>query len=68
MITAEVQLRWIEFRQYFLNWQSKRQSNQLAQVNLVRERSINILQNRYGYSKEQAKSELSKHYSKALLY
>jgi hypothetical protein len=68
MITADVQLRWIEFRQYILNWQSKRQSNQLAQVNLVRERSINILQNRYGYSKEQAKSELSKHYSKALLY
>ena len=68
MITADVQLRWIEFRQYILNWQSKRQSNQLAQVNLVRERSINILQNRYGYSKEQAKSELIKHYSKALLY
>lgn len=68
MITADVQLRWIEFRQYILNWQSKRQSNQLAQVNLVRERSKNILQNRYGYSKEQAKSELSKHYSKALLY
>ena len=68
MITADVQLRWIEFRQYILNWQSKRQSNQLAQVNLVRERSINILQIRYGYSKEQAKSELSKHYSKALLY
>jgi hypothetical protein len=33
----------------------------------AQERSISILQKRFGYTREKAKSELSKHYSKARL-
>ena len=68
MKITDVKSLWIEIHQNILTRKSKRQSTQLARVDLSRERSIKILQNRYGYSKEQAKSELSKHYSKAQLY
>jgi hypothetical protein len=68
MITANLQLWWIKFRQNILNRQSKRQGYQLTKIDLVREHSISLLQNRYGFSREQAISEFSKHYSKAQLY
>ena len=68
MTIADIRFRWNEFFQNILNRKSKRYSIQLARGDLARERSIRLLQNRYGYSKEQAKSELSKHYSKAKLY
>jgi len=52
----------------FLNWRKKqhRQAH-LITVNSVRERSISILQNRYGYNREQATYQLDKYYSKAWL-
>jgi hypothetical protein len=68
MIIADIQLRWIEFLQYILNRRSKRRGSQFTRVNLVRERSISLLQIRYGYTKEKATSELNKYYSKARLY
>ena len=49
------------------NWRNRHHNDQLTKVDRTQERSISILQNRYGYSEEKAKSELSKHYSKALL-
>jgi hypothetical protein len=68
MIIADIQLRWIEYLQNILNRRSKRRGGQLTRVNLVRERSISLLQSRYGYTKEKAISELDKYYSKAQLY
>ncbi len=67
MINTVIELRWSEFRQKVLTWWDQRQSNQLGKVNNMRERSIRILQQRYGYTKEKATSELDKHYSKAWL-
>ena len=59
--------KWNEFRWKVFNWRSKRRKEQLIKANSVHERSIRILQNRYGYTKEQATDELNKHYSKAWL-
>jgi len=67
MKIAIIELRWDEFRQEIINWWNQRRSDQLARVERAQERSIRILQNRYGYTREKAKSELSKHYSKARL-
>ena len=68
MIIAVVKSVWVEFRQKITNRQREHSSIQLDKADRAQEKSISILQNRYGYTKEQAKSELSKHYSKALLY
>lgn len=59
--------KWEEFRRNVLNWRNKRRNDQLSKVNLVQERSISILQRRYGYTREQAISELNKHYPGAWL-
>ena len=59
--------KWVEFRWNVLNWRNKRRKEQLIKANSVHERSIRILQNRYGYTKEQATYELNKHYSRAWL-
>ena len=64
---AVIESSWDEFRRKVLTWWQKRRNDQLIKVNSVHERSISILQNRYGYTKEQATSELNKHYSKAWL-
>ena len=56
-----------EIRQKIIHWQEKRRDDQLIKFNRVHERSISILQKRYGYSREKATSELIKHYSKAWL-
>ena len=61
------QMKWGEFRQNILDWQSKRSDGRLVKVNLVRERSINILQQRYGYTRDEATRQLDKYYSKAWL-
>ena len=55
--------KWDEFRTKILNWGNKRRNDQLIKVNGVRERSINILKKRYGYSREKAIEELNTHYS-----
>lgn len=67
MIIATIELKWNEFRQNILNRRNKRRNDQLNRVNSVRERSIKLLQQRYGYTKEKATSELKKHYSKTWL-
>jgi hypothetical protein len=62
-----IESKWDKFSQNVLNWWKKRRNNPFIKENRVRERSISILQKRYGYTKEQATSELDKHYSKAWL-
>ena len=62
-----VELKWAKSLQKILNWPNKHRNDQLAKVDRAHERSISILQKRYGYTREQAVSELSKHYSKAWL-
>jgi hypothetical protein len=48
-------------------WWQKRSDEQLIRMNSKQEQSISILQNRYGYTREQAASEFKKHYSRARL-
>lgn len=62
-----IESNWDEFRRKVLTWLQKPRNDQLIKANSVRERSIRILQNRYGYTKDQATSELDKHYSKTWL-
>ncbi|HLO17815.1 MAG TPA: hypothetical protein VK206_23495 [Anaerolineales bacterium] len=62
-----LETKWDEFRRKLLNWRIKRRNDQLKQVNGARERSISILQQRYGYSREQATYQFDKHYSRAWL-
>jgi hypothetical protein len=66
-MTAFIKLKWNEFRQKLLNGRNSRRNDQLIQVKSVRERSISILQKRYGYSREEAIYQLDKNYSKARL-
>ena len=67
MSSAAIKLKWGGFFRKFLNGPSKRWNEQLIKSNSAQERSISILQKRYGYTREQAASELKKHYSKAWL-
>lgn len=45
-------------------WWKKRSDDQLIKAEYQQERSIEILQKRFGYTKEKAESELNSHYSK----
>jgi hypothetical protein len=67
MILAPSESKWDAFRQKILNWRNKRRNDRPIKVNAADERSISLLQKRYGYTREQATSELDKHYSKARL-
>jgi hypothetical protein len=67
MKIAVTELKWFQFRERLIDWRKKRDADQLAMVDDAEERSITILQKRYGYTREQAASELRKHYSKARL-
>ena len=67
MTIAGIKLKWDGFPWKFLNWRNKRRHAHLMTVNSVRERSISILQKRYGYNREQATYQLDKYYSKAWL-
>ena len=67
MIIAAIQLKWNEFRRNVLNWWNKGRNDQLIRANSMQERSISILQKRYGYTREEAASQLNKHYSRARL-
>ena len=62
-----IDLKWHEFRRKLLNWRDKRHNDQLDKFNSARERSIRLLQQRYGYSREQATYQFDKHYSRAWL-
>jgi len=67
MSSAAIKSKWDVFFRRFLNGASKRRNDRLTKSNSAQERSISILQKRYGYTREQAASELKKHYSKAWL-
>ena len=67
MILTVIQLKWNEFRHNLTNGWNKRRNDQFTKVNNVRERSIGILQKRYGYTREEATSQLDKQYSRAWL-
>ena len=67
MVIAVVQSRWNEFRQNLIIGWNKRDDNRFDTMNTARERSIIILQKRYGYGREEAIYQLDKHYSKAWL-
>mgnify|MGYP003574956461 CR=1 FL=1 len=59
--------KWGDFRLNVLSWLNNHRNHQLIQVNGVRERSLSLLQNRYGYTREEAASALDKHYPQARL-
>ena len=63
MTIERVDFKWFQFRQRIL----RHRSDQIAKVDHARERSISILQKRYGYDRDKAISELDSHYSKARL-
>jgi hypothetical protein len=67
MKIAVAELKWFQFRERMTDWRKKRHEARLAGIERTEERSVRILQKRYGYTKEQATSELRKHYSKARL-
>ena len=67
MIIAVFQKKWNEFRQKVLSRWNQRRSDQLIKRNSAQERSLRILQKRYGYTREEAISQLEKHYSRAWL-
>lgn len=67
MIIAWIKHKWDGFHWKFINWRDTHRRTQLITVNSARERSISILQDRYGYSREQAIYQLDKYYSKAWL-
>jgi hypothetical protein len=62
-----LETKWNEFRWNAFNWRNKRRAEQLSKVSEARERDINILQKRYGYTREQAIYQLDEHYSGARL-
>ena len=59
--------KWDAFRQKIIDSRNKRRNDQLTKVDRAQERSISILQKRYGYTREKAIDELNKHYSSAWL-
>jgi hypothetical protein len=62
-----VEIKWFQFHQKFIDWRIKQDNDQFNRVDRARERSIAILQKRYGFTQEKAAFELSKYYSKARL-
>lgn len=67
MTNALIELKWFLFSQKIINLRNKHRNDQLTRADLAQERSISILQTRYGYSREKAASELDRYYSKARL-
>ena len=67
MTSTDTKLKWDEFYRNVFGWWNKGRNDQLVKADQAYERSISILQKRYGYTREEAVSQLSKHYSKAWL-
>ena len=67
MKIVDAELKWFQFRERLINWQKRLREHELDAVERSEERSVSILQKRYGYTRAQATSELRKHYSKARL-
>jgi hypothetical protein len=66
-MTTVNKLKWDELRRNVFGWWNTRSNDQFTKVNGTRERSISILQKRYGYTKEAAAYQLDNHYPKAWL-
>ena len=64
MMTNTPKEKLFEFRGKTRKWWQKRGDSQGSKADTQRERHINILQKRYGYTEEKALSELNTHYSK----
>jgi len=67
MKIAVPELKWFQIRERMIDWQKKHTEDQPVAVDLGEERSISILQKRYGFTREQAIYQLRKYYSKARL-
>lgn len=67
MKTVVAELKWFQFRERIINWQKKHEQEQPIVVDPGEERSISILQKRYGFTREQAIYQLRKYYPKARL-
>jgi len=67
MSNAVIELKGHGFLRKFLIWQKKRRNDQLIRVNGLHEQSIRVLQQRYGYTREEAAYQLDKHYPRAWL-
>ena len=67
MKTAVPELKWFQFRERMIDWQKKHAEDQPVTVDPGEERSIIILQKRYGFTREQAIYQLRKYYSRARL-
>ena len=67
MSNVVIELKGDGFLRKFLIWQKKRRNDQLTEVNGLHERSIRVLQKRYGYTREEATYQLDKHYPNAWL-
>jgi len=67
MINDVLEAKWKEISTIIRSWRDKLIDNQLALNTGQREQFVGILQERYGYSKEKALSELNQHYSKVIL-
>jgi hypothetical protein len=59
--------KWDGFYRNVFGWWNNRRHDQSNHGDRAYERSISILQKRYGYTREEARSQLDKHYSKAWL-
>jgi len=67
MTGASNKSKWDGFYRNVFGWWNKRINDQSTTVDRAYERSISILQKRYGYTREEAAAQLNKHYSKARL-
>ena len=67
MKTVVPVLKWFQFRERIIAWQKKLAEDQLVTVDPGEERSVVILQKRYGFTREQAIYQLRKYYSRARL-
>lgn len=67
MTNALIELKWFQFSQKIINLLNKHRNDQLTRADLAQERSISILQKRYGFTRERAAFELDRYYSKARL-
>jgi len=67
MKNDEIESKWKKLPDKVRRWWKKRGEDQRTIANEKREKSIGILQKRYGYTKEKATAELDEYYPKAKL-
>jgi hypothetical protein len=61
------ELKWFQFRERMMDWRKKSQEDQPVRITQNEERSIIILQKRYGFTREQALFQLRRYYPNARL-